>query len=46
MDCHILKTVTCFSLSGRSQLMYHVGASEAGDVCFRVWDTDGKGIYS
>jgi hypothetical protein len=46
LDHRILKIVTCFSLSGRSQLTYHVGASEAGDVCFRIWDTDGKGIYS
>lgn len=46
MEHRILKIVTCMSLSGRSQLTYHVGADEKRDVCFRIWDTDGKGIYS
>jgi hypothetical protein len=46
MEHRILKVATCLSLSGRSMLTYHLGASAAGDVCFRIWDTDGKGIYS
>lgn len=42
----ILKIATCLSLSGRTDLTYHVGCTEDRDVCFRIWDTSGKGIHS
>lgn len=42
----ILKIVTCPSLSQRAALTYHVGCGDKGDVCFRIWDTSGRGIFS
>jgi hypothetical protein len=42
----ILKIVTCPSLSQRASLTYHVGCDGKGDVCFRIWDTSGRGIFS
>jgi hypothetical protein len=42
----ILKVNTCSSLSGRTSITYHVGCVEAQDVCFRIWDTSGKGVFS
>jgi len=42
----ILKICTCPSLSARASLTYHVGCNDKGDVCFRIWDTSGKGVYS
>jgi hypothetical protein len=40
----ILKIGTCTSLSGRTTLTYHVGYRD--DVCFRIWATSGKGVFS
>jgi hypothetical protein len=42
----ILKIVTCPSLSGRASLTYHVGCTDKGDVCFRIWRTASKGVFS
>lgn len=42
----ILKIVTCPSLSQRASLTYHVGCDTKGDVCFRIWETSGRGIFS
>jgi hypothetical protein len=42
----ILKIVTCPSLSGRASLTYHVGCTDKGDVCFRIWNTASKGVFS
>lgn len=42
----ILKIATCTSLSGRASLTYHVGVRNERDVCFRIWDTSGRGIFS
>lgn len=42
----ILKISTCPSLSGRASLTYHVGCRGEKEVCFRIWDTSGKGIFS
>ena len=42
----ILKIATCPSLSGRASLTYHVGFRDERDLCFRIWDTSGKGIFS
>lgn len=42
----ILKICTCPSLSGRASITYHVGHRGSNEVCFRIWDTSGKGIFS
>jgi hypothetical protein len=42
----ILKVNTCSSLSGRTSITYHVGCAGAQDVCFRIWGTSGKGVFS
>jgi len=42
----ILKISECMSLSGRTSITYHVGCSGMKDVCFRIWDTSGKGVFS
>jgi hypothetical protein len=42
----ILKIVTCPSLSGRASLTYHVGCTDKGEVCFRIWNTASKGVFS
>jgi hypothetical protein len=46
VDLRILKIATCQSLSGRASLTYHVGTRDDRDVCFRIWDTSGKGVFS
>ncbi len=45
-ELRILKINTCPSLSGRTSITYHVGCSDKQDVCFRIWDTSGKGVFS
>jgi hypothetical protein len=42
----ILKISTCQSLSGRTTVTYHVGCRDERDVCFRLWKTSGKGVFS
>ncbi len=42
----ILKIAVCPSLSGRTSVTYHVGVREKDDICFRIWDTSGKGVFS
>lgn len=45
-DLRIIKIATCPSVSGRTTLNYHIGCRKDGDVCFRVWETSGKGVFS
>lgn len=45
-DLRIIKIATCPSVSGRTTLSYHIGSRKDGDVCFRVWQTSGKGVFS
>lgn len=42
----ILKIAACPSLSGRTAITYHLGCRDKDDVCFRIWDTSGKGVFS
>lgn len=42
----ILKIEVCLSLSGRTHITYHVGVRGKDDICFRIWDTSGKGVFS
>lgn len=42
----ILKFDVCPSLSARTSVMYHVGVCDKDDICFRIWDTTGKGVFS
>lgn len=42
----ILKIATCPSLSGRSELTYHVGCNESGAIHFRLWGNSAAGLYS
>lgn len=42
----ILKIANCSSLSGRTTLTYHVGCYDERNVCFRIWTTNGKGVFS
>ncbi len=42
----ILRVATCPSLSGRSELTYHVGCTEAGAIYFRLWSNSAAGMFS
>ena len=42
----ILKIGNCQSLSGRTGITYHLGVRDTNDICFRIWDTSGKGVFS
>lgn len=42
----ILRVGTCPSLSGRSELTYHVGCNEAGAIHFRLWGNTAAGMFS
>lgn len=42
----ILKIATCPSLSGRSELTYHVGCNESGAIHFRLWANSAAGMFS
>lgn len=42
----ILKIGVCTSLSGRTDITYHIGVRGKDDICFRIWDTSGKGVFS
>jgi hypothetical protein len=42
----ILKIATCPSLSGRSELTYHVGCNDAGAIHFRLWVNTAAGMFS
>ena len=43
---HILRIATCPSLSGRSELTYHVGCNESGAIHFRLWANTGAGMFN
>lgn len=45
-ELRILKKATCPSLSGKSKLMYSIGANEKGDVYLAVTGNDGGGFFS
>lgn len=42
----ILRIATCPSLSGRSELTYHVACTEAGAIYFRLWGNTAAGMFS
>jgi len=42
----ILRIATCPSLSGRSELTYHVGCNESGAIHFRLWANTAAGMFS
>lgn len=42
----ILKINTCSSLSGRSQLTYHIGCNAEGQIQFRVVQNSGSGQFN
>jgi hypothetical protein len=42
----ILRIATCPSLSGRSELTYHVGCNESGAIHFRLWGNTAAGMFS
>ena len=42
----ILKVSTCPSLSGRSELTYHIGCNAEGEIHFRVVGNSGSGVFS
>ena len=45
-EYRILKIASCPSLSGKSNLVYHVGCQGEGDIHFRIYDNSGGGFYS
>ena len=45
-EIRILKTASCPSLSGKSQLTYSVGASTAGEIHFQVCGNTGGGYWN
>jgi hypothetical protein len=42
----ILRIATCPSLSGRSDLTFHVGCNDAGAIHFRLWANTAAGMFS
>lgn len=42
----ILNVATCPSLSGRSELTYHVGCNESGAIHFRLWANSAAGMFN
>jgi hypothetical protein len=42
----VVKIAVCPSLSGRTDITYHIGCRDKDDVCFRIWGTSGKGVFS
>jgi len=42
----VLKTVTCPSVSGKSQLTYNIGATEDQEAYIRISDNTGGGLFS
>lgn len=43
----ILRIATCPSLSGRSELTYHVGCNrETNAISFRLWENSSSGMFS
>jgi len=42
----ILKIANCPSLSGRSELTYHVGCDKVNAIHFRVWANTAAGMFS
>lgn len=42
----ILRIATCPTLSGRSELTYHVGCNESGAIHFRLWGNTAAGMFS
>ncbi len=42
----IVRVASCPSLSGRSQLTYHVGCDESGAIHFRLWKNSAAGVFS
>lgn len=45
-DPRILKIGVSPSLSGRTNITYHVGVRGKDEICFRIWATSGKGVFS
>lgn len=46
MPIRILKIGTCSTLSGRSQLTYHIGSNPDGDIQIRVVQNSGNGQFN
>ena len=44
-EVRILKIASCPSLSGRSNLTYHIGNGASG-ICLRVFSNSGSGFFS
>ena len=42
----ILRVATCPSLSGRSELTYHVGCNDRNAIHFRLWGNTAAGMFS
>tara|TARA_R100000935_G_C2836989_1_gene168654 strand:- start:291 stop:767 length:477 start_codon:yes stop_codon:yes gene_type:complete len=42
----VVKTATCKSLSGMSELTYHIACDSDNEVYFRVAENSGKGFFS
>lgn len=41
----IVKITVCPSLSERTSITYHLGCRD-DEISFRIWDTNGKGVFS
>lgn len=46
MAIRILKIATCSTLSGRSELTYHIGCTPNGDIQIRVVQNSGNGQFN
>ncbi len=46
MPARILKIATCSTLSGRSELTYHLGRTTDGEIQFRIVSNSGNGQFN
>jgi hypothetical protein len=44
-NVRVLKTGTCPSLSGKSRLTYEIGAGPAAEICVRITNNTGGGMF-
>lgn len=45
-DVRIVKSSTCKSLSGKSELSYHIACDSDNEIYFRIADNSGNGFFS
>ncbi len=45
-EIRIIKVATCPSITGKSELTYHIGCNPEGEILFRVYANSGSGYFN